>query len=309
VRLLNLENRVPATNDLAAQLRATAQATIKSFSSRPSSSFGATLNELEAAHGASEGAFQGAGLRQNLVAAVSNSRASFGTGSSLLEPTLKPSALLSGAPATPAIVTTPASTDSSPASGLQSLVDAADRSSSKTPPATTTSTPKDSTTPPATPPSPPNPAAPPTLYASTQGLSTDPSVFTTQNYSEQLLYSSYLQQANNENSLRYQNYLNEFQNWQLNGSQGQQPNAPVYETIDPTAFGQWYAQMTQNYSLGEDPPDVSSFMANGPDYGNGYYGAVGTSQVGTLYNPTGPATPAQIAAAGGSPNSSNATHT
>jgi hypothetical protein len=141
------------------------------------------------------------------------------------------------------------------------------------------------------------------MYSATQGLSEDPTVFTTQSYGEQLLYSSYLGQANNENNLRYQNYMNEYQNWQLDGSQGQPPAAPVYETIDQNAFGQWYAQMTQNYSQGLDAPNASSFMTNGPDYGNGYYGAVGTLQVGSLYNPTGPATPAQISAAGGSPNS------
>jgi len=136
------------------------------------------------------------------------------------------------------------------------------------------------------------------MYSATQGLSEDPTVFTTQSYGEQLLYSSYLGQANNENNLRYQNYMNEYQNWQLDGSQGQPPAAPVYETIDQNAFGQWCAQMTQNYNQGLDAPNVISFMTNGPDYGNGYYGAVGT-----LYNPTGPATLAQISAAGVSPNS------
>jgi len=306
VRLQNLETRAPAATDLAAQLRTTAQSTAKSYSSSLSSSFGTTLNELEAAQGGGAGAVKGANLRQDLVAPASNSR-TLGKGSSTLpasEPTLKASSLLASAPAAPAIVTTPTSTDSSTASGLQSLVDAADRTAATTAtstqlPAAVASTPKDDSTAP-----PDNSAAPPTLYSSTQGLSTDPTVFTTENYSEQLLYSSYLQQANNENSLRYQNYTNEYQNWQLNGSQGQPPDAPVYETIDQNAFGQWYAQMTQNYSLGENAPDVSSFMANGPDYGNGYYGAVGSSQVGTLYNPTGPATAAQISAANGSSNSS-----
>ena len=278
MRLQNLENRATAASDIASQLRAAAQASIKSFSSRVSSTFGSTLSELAAAEHRTESTAQNGSPRQNLVAGVSNSRAS----------------LTSIATAAPAIVNKPGT--QSTASGLQPLVDAADGTSTSTTGAPTTSNPPSSSTP-------SGPAGAPKLYSPTQTLSTDPSVFTTQNYGEQLLYSSYLQQANNENNLRYQNYVNEYQNWQLNGSQGQPPAAPTYETIDQNAFSSWYAQMTANYSQGANAPDVSMFMTNGPDYGNGYYGAVGTSQVGTLYNPTGPATPAQITAAGGSPNS------
>jgi hypothetical protein len=276
VRLQNLENRATAAGDIASQLRAAAQASIKSFSSRVSSTFGNTLNELAAAEHRAASTAQNGSLRQNLVAGVSNSRAS----------------LTSTAAAVPPIVNKSAT--QSTESGLQPLVDAADGTSTSTTGAT--SNPPSSSTPSA-------PAGAPKLYSPTQTLSTDPTVFTTQNYGEQLLYSSYLQQANNENNLRYQNYMNEYQNWQLNGSQGQPPAAPTYETIDQNAFGAWYAQMTTNYSQGANAPDVSMFMTNGPSYGNGYYGAVGTSQVGTLYNPTGPATPPQVTGAGGSPNS------
>lgn len=303
MRLQNLDNRAAGSTDIGSQLRAKAQTTAKSFNSGVSSAFGKTLSEFETSKGTSGSAAKSTAFRQDLVATVSNSRATLasgasGTPSSEIAP--RTSSLLSATPATAAIVTTstPASTGTSTVSGLQGWIEAADQTASAATPATTA------------PNASPTPAAPPTLYATTQGLSTDPTVFTTQNYSEQLLYSSYVQQANNENSLRYQNYTNEFQNWQLNGSQGKPPDAPVYETIDQNAFGQWYTQMTQNYSQGIGAPDVSSFMANGPDYGNGYYGAVGTSQVGTLYNPTGPATPAQISAANGNnTNSSSGTNT
>ena len=102
-------------------------------------------------------------------------------------------------------------------------------------------------------------------------------------------------QANNENALRYANYLNEFSNWQTNGSQGQPPQPPVYETVSQNGFDQWWSEYQQNMAAGNfQPPDNSMFLINGPDYGNGYYGATGTTQVGTLYNPTGPATADQV---------------
>ena len=282
MRLQNLENRAAATGDIASQLRANAQASIKSFSSRVSSAFHNALSEFAAADRSGTGAANEAGSRQNLVAGLSNSRF----------PLLSPAST----PAAPTTAPSTSSTQPAVVSGLQSLVDAADGVGTSTTGTPTTSNPPSSSTP-------SGPAAPPTTYSPTQGLSNDPTVFTTQSYGEQLLYSSYLDQANHENSLRYQNYTNEYQNWQMNGSQGQPPAAPVYESIDQNAFGQWYALMTQNYSQGLDAPDVSAFMKNGPDYGNGYYGAPGTFQVGTLYNPTGPATASQISAAAGSPNS------
>jgi hypothetical protein len=290
LRLQNLETRATTSTDLASQLRSAAQNNLKSLNSRASSTFGSTLSELEAAQVARESAAGSVLGRQNLVVTASNSRALLATTSSPV-------------PADPSNPVAPLTSTGAPApttvSGLQSWIDAADRTAANVHPAETSTSnpaapggPNDTT--------PPSPAAPPTLYSMTQSVSSDPSVFTTENYSQQLLYSSYLSQANNENSLRYQNYTTEYQNWQLNGSQGNPPAGPVYETIDPQGFNEWYAQMTQNYSLGVDAPPVSMFMANGPDYGNGYYGAVGTSQVATLYNPTGPATPAQISAAGGS---------
>ena len=300
MRLQNLENVAPSTTDLFAQLRSTAQTALKSVSSGVSSAFGKTLSELESASGAAENAGQGAAARQNFVASLTNSRATLTVSS-------------------PAASATPAAA-APPASGLQVFVDAADVNTPNvqtgpgaggptptTPSRTTgTGTPSTPTDPPPT-----GPAAAPTPYSPTQTVSSDPTQFMTSNYSEQLLYSSYLNQANNENNLRYQNYTNEYQNWQLNGSQGQPPAAPVYVTIDQNSFAQWYALANQDYSQGVNAPDVSMFMANGPDYGNGYYGAVGSTQVGTLYNPTGPATAAQIASAGSSntSSSSTATHT
>jgi hypothetical protein len=105
-------------------------------------------------------------------------------------------------------------------------------------------------------------------------------------------------QANDENGRRYANYLNEFQNWQMNGSQGQPPQPPVYETVDQNGFQKWWSEYRQNMSSGDfQPPDVSMFLINAPDYGNGYYGVTGSTEVGTLYNPTGPATADQVQAA------------
>jgi hypothetical protein len=142
------------------------------------------------------------------------------------------------------------------------------------------------------------PAGPPTGYAPGQALSADPNVFTASSYIEGLNLSTYQQQANAENTRRYDNYLNQFKNWQMNGSQGQPPAAPQYETVDLAGFQKWWTQYQANIASGNgSAPDTGMFLANAPMYGNGYFGFPGTSQVGTLYNPTGPPTPAQLQAA------------
>jgi hypothetical protein len=134
-------------------------------------------------------------------------------------------------------------------------------------------------------------AGPPTLYTPGQSASTDPGVYSTGSYIQQLNLSGYQQQANDENSRRYANYLNAFQNWQSNGSQGTPPQPPQYETVDQNGFNNWWSQYQTNIANGNGtPPDTSMFLANAPNYGNGYYGALGTTQVGTLYNPTGAST-------------------
>ncbi len=146
------------------------------------------------------------------------------------------------------------------------------------------------------------PAAPPTPYVPSQVNSTDPGVYSTMDYSEAMNLSANEVQANDENARRYQNYLNEFSNWKLNGSQGDPPQQPVYETVDQNGFQKWWSEYQQNMASGEfQPPDVSMFLINAPNYGNGYYGAAGSTQVGTLYNPTGPATADQVQAANNAP--------
>jgi len=142
VRLQNLENRATAPDAIASQLRAAAQASIKSFSSRLSSTFGNTLREVTATEHRTGRAVENGRLRQNLVAGVSNSRAS----------------LTTLAPATPTIVSTPAIT-----SGLQGLVDPADGTTSTSTTGTSkTGTPAAHTTSGSTP---SGPAWPPTMYS------------------------------------------------------------------------------------------------------------------------------------------------
>ena len=109
------------------------------------------------------------------------------------------------------------------------------------------------------------PSGPPTSYAPGQTLSTDPAMFTSSNYIEGLNLSTYQQQANWENTRRYQNYQNEFQNWQLNGSQGAPPAQPQYETVDQAGFQKWWTQYQANIASGNgSAPDVSMFIANAP---------------------------------------------
>lgn len=132
-------------------------------------------------------------------------------------------------------------------------------------------------------------AGPPTLYTPSQSASTDPGVYNNGSYIEGLNLSGVEQQANDENGRRYANYLNAFQNWQSNGSQGTPPQAPQYETVNQNGFNNWWSQYQASFATGNPaPPDVSMFLTNAPDYGNGYYGAAGTTQVGNLYSATGP---------------------
>jgi len=113
-----------------------------------------------------------------------------------------------------------------------------------------------------------SPAGPPTMYSPSQSPSTNPSVYggtAGQSYIEQLNLSGYEQQANDQNNRLYQNYLVEFQNWQMNGSQGAPPQPPQYEAINQSEFGSWWSQYQANIASGNGAaPNVSMFLANAP---------------------------------------------
>ena len=293
MNLLNIGSRQTGQSTASARLSIESQNSSKSPGSSVSATFGKTLRELEAAQTAKEASAGSDTARQNFAAVLSNSRATL--------PRTSGSAASSGS-STPAPATAATDPPETAATGLFEQIIAAEQSSAGTPNTPSAGQQPSSGQQPSTgqqPPSAVTPAAPPTPYVLTQMPSTDPNVYTTMSYSEQLNYSIQEQMANDENARRYQNYMTEFQNWQTNGSQGQPPQPPVYETVDQNGFNQWWAEYQQNMSPGGSyvPPDVSMFLINAPDYGNGYYGASGTSQVGTLYNPTGPATAAQIQAA------------
>jgi hypothetical protein len=259
VNFLNIGSRETALNATSSPLRSAFQSFANSFNSRVSTPFGTTLQELEASQPANQAAVFNSVARQNLVATLSNSRATEENASGL-------AAVFGNGIATAATVSN--STSRATSSGGSGS-------------ASSTSTVQ--------------PAAPPTPYATAQANSTDPTTYGTMDYSEAMNLSGNEVQANDENGRRYANYLNEFSNWQMNGSQGQPPQPPVYETVDQNGFDKWWAEYQQNMTAGDyQPPDNSMFLINGPDYGNGYYGATGTTEVGTLYNPTGPATADQV---------------
>jgi len=282
VNFLNIGNR-QTQNTTLSSLRAVSQTFSKLFNSRVSTPFGTTLQELETSQMANQGAMSNSAARQNLVAALSNSRATLANASGL-------AAVFGNGISNPG---TPGNTSETAVTGLIEQIIAGEQASGHTP--GPISQPNDSTV---------APAAAPTPYAPGQANSTDPSVYSTMDYSEAMNLSANEVQANDENGRRYANYLNEFQNWQMNGSQGQPPQPPVYETVDQNGFQKWWSEYQQNMSSGDfQPPDVSMFLINAPDYGNGYYGAAGSTEVGTLYNPTGPATSDQVQAA----NNSSAT--
>ena len=276
MNFLNIASRQTALNATLSSLRSASQSFANLFNSRASASFGTTLQELEASQDSSQATAFDTPARQNLVATLSNYRATEENASA-----------------------------EENASGLAAVfgngIATADTASNSTSSATSSG---GSGTPTST--STVQPAAAPTPYVPTQANSTDPSVYDTMNYSEQMNLSANEVQANSENALRYANYLNEFSNWQMNGSQGQPPQPPVYETVSQNGFDQWWAEYQQNMAAGDfQPPDTSMFLINGPDYGNGYYGATGTTQVGTLYNPTGPATADQIQNANNPPGTNS----
>jgi hypothetical protein len=281
VNFLNIGSR-QTQNATLSSLRAVSQTFSKLFNSRVSTPFGTTLQELETSQMANQGAAPNSAERQNLVAMLSNSRATRANASGLA----------AGFGNSISNAATPGNTPETAATGLIEQIIAGQQASG-TP--RSISQPSDSTV---------TPAAAPTPYTPGQANSTDPSVYSTMDYSEAMNLSANEVQANDENGRRYANYLNEFQNWQMNGSQGQPPQPPVYETVDQNGFQKWWSEYQQNMSSGDfQPPDVSMFLINAPDYGNGYYGAAGSTQVGTLYNPTGPATADQVQAA----NNSSAT--
>lgn len=233
---------------------------------------------------AKPGAVTNGAARQNLVASLSNSRATLANASGL-------AAIFGNGISNSAMPGN--NTPGGAATGLIEQIIAREQASGNTPRAI--SEPRDSSV---------APAAAPTPYTPGQANSTDPGVYSTMDYSEAMNLSANEVQANDENGRRYANYLNEFQNWQMNGSQGQPPQPPVYETVDQNGFQKWWSDYQQNMASGDfQPPDVSMFLINAPNYGNGYYGAAGSTQVGTLYNPTGPATADQVQAA----NNSSAT--
>lgn len=273
MNFLNIGSRETAQNATLSSLRAVSQTFSKLFNSRASTAFGTTLQELETSQMANQAAGSNSAARQNLVASLSNSRAALANGSGLA------GAFGNGLAGN--------GTSESASTGLIEQIIASEQSGAGTPRAI--SEPSTSTV---------TPAAPPTPYTPGQVNSTDPSVYSTMNYSEAMNLSANEVQANDENARRYANYLNEFQNWQMNGSQGQPPQPPVYETVDQNGFQKWWSEYQQNMASGDfQPPDDSMFLINAPDYGNGYYGPSGSTQVGTLYNPTGPATADQVQAA------------
>ena len=276
MNFLNIESRQSALDATLSSLRSASQSFANLFNSRVSTSFGTTLQELEASQDTSQAAVFNTAARQNLVATLSNYRATEENASTeesapAEENASGLAAVFGNGMATPVTATNstgPATNSGSLGVGSQTSMPTV------------------------------QPAAAPTPYAPAQANSTDPSVYSTLDYSEAMNLSANEVQANDENALRYANYLNEFGNWQMNGSQGQPPQPPVYETVDQNGFDQWWSEYQQNMSAGNfQPPDTSMFLINGPDYGNGYYGATGTTQVGTLYNPTGPATADQVQAA------------
>ena len=265
MNFLNVGNRETAQHPTFTALRAVSQRFSKLFNSRAPSAFGTTLQELEASEMQNRATASGPAARQNLVATLSNSRISspasglaaiFGGGAS--------TAVMGGnQSATPGLIQQQL-TGGQPAIGAPKSISQSDTSTVA-------------------------PAAPPTPYVPSQGNSTDPGVYGTMDYSEAMNLSANEVQANDENARRYQNYLTEFQNWQINGSQGQPPQPPVYETVDQNGFEKWWSDYQQQMADGNyQPPDNSMFLINAPDYGNGYYGNQGTTEVGTLYNPTGP---------------------
>lgn len=282
MNFVNLGIRHGAPNVGSPPLQAASPKTANSLNSGHPTTFGKTLHDVQAAPGSNETANTAGAQRQNLVGGVSNSRAAL------------PKSLAGSVPVgTSSNASAPNSAD--PAStGLIQQIIASERAtagsavSPKLGQNTTSNTPA-------------TPAAPPTLYAITQTPSTDPGVYSTNNYSKELNYSLNQAQANDENVRRYHNYLNAFQNWQLNGSQGDPPQAPLYEVVDRNGFEQWWSALQQNLSA----PSESMFLINAPNYGNGYYGAPGSSQIGTLYNPTGPATADQVQAASNANRSSS----
>lgn len=287
MNFVNLGIRHGAPNVGASPLQAASPKTANLLNSGLPTTFGKTLHDLQAAPGPNQTANTVGAQRQNLVGGVSNSRAAL--------PKSSPGSMpLSGA-------SPDASAPSSPdpaSTGLIQQIIASERAtagsavSPKLGQNTTSKTPL-------------TPAAPPTLYTITQTPSTDPGVYSTNNYSKELNYSLNEAQANDENVRRYQNYLNAFQNWQLNGSQGDPPQAPLYEAVDRNGFEQWWSALQQNMSA----PSESMFLINAPNYGNGYYGAQGSGQIGTLYNPTGPATADQVQAASNASKTSGGSST
>ena len=287
MNFVNLGIRHGAANVGSPTLQAASPKTANLLNSGHLATFGKTLHDVQTAPGPSETASTAGAQRQDLVGGVSNSRAAL------------PKSPAGSAPLGGALPNTSAPSSSDPAStGLIQQIIASERAtagsavSPKLGQNTTSNTP-------------PTPAAPPTLYAITQTPSTDPGVYSTNNYSKELNYSLNQAQANDENVRRYHNYLNAFQNWQLNGSQGDPPQAPLYEAVDRNGFEQWWSALQKNMSA----PSESIFLVNAPNYGNGYYGAPGSSQIGTLYNPTGPATSDQIQAASNASKSSGGSST
>lgn len=243
--------------------------------------FSNTLTELQGSPSPGQAPPVQSPTRQNLVATLSGSRATLPRGSN-------PLSLSTGSvPAVSDSATPATSTQETAATGLIEQILASQQQSTASAQVAQASSNGQSS-------APVSPAAPPTLYNPTPSASNDQTVFGGANYFQQLDLSFYQQQADVENSNRYQNYLTAFSNWQLNGSEGQPPAAPVYETVDANGFAAWFAQSQKDITA---VPDVSTFLVNGPDYGNGYYGAAGTTQAGTLYNPTGPATQSQIQSA------------
>ena len=290
MNFLNVGSRHTAQTTSWSPLRLASQKLSNLFNSRPATPFGTTLQELEASQGEAETAGAMGLTRQNFVAGPSNSRT---TGAHSASVATSPGRL------SPAAAASNNEPGESASTGIIEQIIAreqgfAGKAASQN---TSPSAPASSAV---------KPAAPPTPYVPSQLPSDDPGVYSTMSYSEGINLSGYEVQANDENARRYQNYMNEFQNWQLNGSQGQPPQPPVYETVDQNGFAQWWGEYQQNMLSGNyDAPDVSMFLSNAPDYGNGYYGAPGTSQVGTLYNPTGPATAQQIQAAKNLPGASS----
>jgi hypothetical protein len=94
---------------------------------------------------------------------------------------------------------------------------------------------------------PPISLAPPAPYTITFTPSTSASVFTQPSYIEGLNLAGFQQAANINNALAWQSFSTAWSNWVAAGANLTAiPPHPVYQTVDPTAFANYWSALTRN---------------------------------------------------------------